>query len=107
MMEVLGGLGVDGGWCLGASRAAVCVVLFMLVAFFFFLRAIMPRRRVWAREQNLSRRVFATCLSWMTGVLLSPYVFGVLYFPLTSEEGRTLARAVAMSDAVSLRVVPA
>jgi len=54
----------------------------------------------------MSRRVFGTCLSWMTDVWLGYCVFVVLDFPLTSE-GRTLARAVAMSDAVSLRVVPA
>jgi len=32
MMEVLSGLGVDEGWCLGASRAADCVILIVLVA---------------------------------------------------------------------------
>ena len=63
----------------------------------------MPRRRVWAREQNLSRRVFATCLSCMTDVLLCSCVLGVLNFLLTSEEGRTLARAIATSDGVSLK----
>ena len=67
----------------------------------------MPRRRVWARAQSLSIRVFATCLSWMTDVLLGSCVFDILDFPLASDEGRTLAKAVAVSDAVSLRVVPA
>ncbi len=67
----------------------------------------MPRRRVWAREQISSRRVFATCLSWMADVLLGSCVFGVLDFPLPSQEGRILARAVAMLDAVSFRVLPA
>ena len=65
----------------------------------------MRKRRVWAREQNVSRRVFATCMSWMTDIVLGSCACGVLDFPLTSE-GRTLARAVAMSDVVSLRVVP-
>ena len=36
MMEVMGGLGVDEGWCLGVSCAADCVVLIVLVAILFF-----------------------------------------------------------------------
>ena len=90
---------------------SVCVFLMLFASawffIFLFLFAIMPRRRIWARAQSLSRRVFATCLSWMTDVMLGSCVFGILNFPLTSEEGRALARAVVMSDAVSVSVVPA
>ncbi len=97
---------------MGASSVTVCVscddVCGCLVSYFFsFLFAIMLRRRVWAREQSMSKRVSATCLSRMTGVLIGYRVLSLLDIPLTSWEGRTLARAVAMSYAVSLRVVPA
>ena len=67
----------------------------------------MPRRRVWAKEQNLSKRVLATCLSWVRAVLLVSLVLRFFYFPLMSMEGRALARAVAMASAVSWRLVPA
>ena len=97
---------------MGASCMAVCVFLMMFLSawsfIFLFIFAIMPSRRVWARAQSLSMRVFATCLSWMTtDVFLGSCVFGILDFPFTSEEGRTLARAIAMPYAVSLRLVPA
>ncbi len=39
----------------------------------------MPIRRVWAREQKLSRRVLATCLSWVRAVLLVSCVFNVFF----------------------------
>ncbi len=67
----------------------------------------MPRRRAWAKEQNFSRRAFATCLSWISGVLLGSCVLVLLNAQLASEKGRALATAIAMSDAVLLRVVPA
>ncbi len=67
----------------------------------------MPIRRVWARAQSLSSKVFATCLSSMADVLLGSYVLELIDVTLALEEGRALARTVAMSVAVSLRVVPA
>jgi len=110
-MEVLSGLGVDKGRSQGASCVVDYVFLIMLVDacsfILFFPCAIMPSRRVWAREQNLSRRVFATCLSWMRAVILVSFVLRIFVFPLASMEGRALARAVAMSASVSWRVVPA
>ena len=39
----------------------------------------MPRIRVWAREQNLSKRVLATCLSWVRAVLLISCVLMVFF----------------------------
>ena len=67
----------------------------------------MPIRRVWAKEQNLAKRVLATCLSRVRAVLLVSCVLRFSYFPLLSMEGRNLVRAVAMSATVSWRVVPA
>jgi hypothetical protein len=50
-----------------------CVSLIVLAAacslIFCCMCANMPRRRVWAREQNLSRRIFAICLPWMRVVV--------------------------------------
>ena len=46
----------------------------------------MPRRRVWAREQNLSKRVLATCLSWMRAVLLVSFVLR-FYFSFVVDGG--------------------
>jgi len=67
----------------------------------------MPRRRGWAREQILSRRVLTTCFSWVRAILLASCILRHFDFPLLSMEGRDLARAVAMSAAMSWRVVPA
>jgi len=39
----------------------------------------MPIRRVWAREQNLSKRVLATCLSWVRAILLVSCVLRILF----------------------------
>ena len=52
-------------------------------------------------------RVFATRLSWTMAVLLASCVLWLFSFWLAAMEGQTLARAVAMSVAVSWRVVPA
>ncbi len=86
----------------------VFLMLFVDAWSFIFccLFSIIPRRRIWAREHYLSMRVFAACLSWMTDLLLGSCVLDLFDFTLTSEEERTLARAVAMSDAVPLWVVP-
>ena len=40
----------------------------------------MPRRCVLAKEQNLSRRVLATCLSWVRAVLLVSCVLMIFFF---------------------------
>ena len=62
VLTVLGGLGVDIGWLLEASCVADCVPLIVYVVacslIFCCLCAIMPnKRRVCAKEHNLSRRV--------------------------------------------------
>jgi hypothetical protein len=53
----------------------------------------MPRTRVWAREQKMSKSVLATCLPWMRAVLLVSCVLR-FFSPLLPMEGRDLARAV-------------
>ncbi len=58
-------------------------------------------RRFWAREQNLSRRVFAILLSWVRAVLFVSCVLWPLGSRWAVTEGQTLARVVAMSVAVS------
>ena len=51
----------------------------------------MPRRRVWAREQNLSRRVFASRLSWVRAVLLVSCVLS-FFFPFVVDGGAGLGK---------------
>ncbi len=97
---------------MGVSCLAVFVFLMLFVnvgSFIFcFLFVIMPRRRDWARAHSLPKRVFANCLSWMTDVLVGSCVLDIIDFPyLMSWEGLILARAVTMTDTLSLRVVPA
>ena len=111
MTVILGGLGVDMGWLLGAS----CVTDWLPLGapttasslIFCCPCAIMPRRRVCAKEQSLSRRVFAILLSWMRAFLFVSCVFWPLVARLGAVEGRALTRADEMSVAVSRRVVPA
>ncbi len=68
---------------------------------------MMPKSLVWARVQSLSRRVFAVRVSSRRAVLLISGVLWLFRFLLAAIDGRTLANAVAMLAAVSLRVVPA
>ena len=71
------------------------MILILLVdvffLYFFSLYAIMPRRRVWAREQILSRRVLATCLSWVRAVLLVSCVLRD-FFPFVVDERAGLGK---------------
>jgi len=67
----------------------------------------MPKSLVWAREHSLSSRIFTVRVSCRRAVLLISGVLMPFRFLLAAIEERTLANAVAMSDAVSLRVVPA
>ena len=67
----------------------------------------MPRSLVWAREQSLPNMVFTVRVSCRRSVLLISGVLWPFSFLVAVMEERTLASAVAMSDAVSLRVVPA
>ena len=110
IIYVLGGLGVDIGWLIETMCVAGCVPLASSMddcsRIFCCLCAIMPKRRICVKEQNLSRRLFAILLSWMRAALLVSCFFS-LFFRLAATEGRTLARAVANSVAVSWRVVPA
>ncbi len=68
---------------------------------------MIPRSLVWAREHSLSSRVFAVRVSCRRAVLLISGVLWSFRFLVAAMEGRTLASAIAMSDAVSLRVEPA
>ena len=68
---------------------------------------MMPRSHVWAREQSLSSRVFAVRVSCRRVVLLVSGVLWLFHFLVAAVEGHALASAVEMSDAASLRVVPA
>ena len=99
------------GCLLGASCVASCVpqVIYVDASSLIFccLRAIMSKRRVCAKDQNLSRRVFAILLSWMRAILLMSCVFWPFVFRLMAVEGWTLASVVAMLVVVSWRVVPA
>ena len=74
---------------------------------FFSRCAIMPRSLVCAREKSLSSRVFAVHVTCRRAVLLVAGVLWPFRFLVVAMEGRTLASAVAMSDAVSLRGLPA
>jgi len=67
----------------------------------------MPRSLVWAREQNLSSRDFAVRVSCRRAVLLLSGILCPFCFLVAATEGQTWASVVAMSVAVSLRVVPA
>ena len=66
---------------------------------------MMPRSLVWAREQNLSSSAFAVHVSCRRAVLLIYGVMCPFCFLVAAMKGRTWASAVAMSVAVSLRVV--
>jgi len=68
---------------------------------------MMPRSLVWAKEQSLSSRASAVRVSCRRAVLLISGVVWPFCFLVAAMEGRTWAIAVAMSVAVSLRVVPA
>jgi hypothetical protein len=68
---------------------------------------MIPMSLVWAREQSLSSRVYAVRVWCRRTVLLISGVLWPFRFLVVAMEGRTLASAVAMSDAISLRVVPA
>jgi hypothetical protein len=68
---------------------------------------MMPRSLVWARAQNLSSSAFAVRVSCRRAVFLISGVLCPFCFLVAAMEGRTWANAVAMSVAVSLRVVPA
>jgi hypothetical protein len=39
----------------------------------------MPRRCVWAKEQNVSKRVLATCVSWVRAILLVSFVLRAFF----------------------------
>jgi len=68
---------------------------------------MIPRSLDWAREQNLSSKAFTVRVSCRRAVLLIPGVLCPLCFLMAAMEGRTCDGAVAISVAVSLRVVPA
>jgi hypothetical protein len=105
-------LGGCNGGCLWVrcanGRAPTCdVVLVVVCSLIFCCRwAMMPRSLVWAREQSLLSRVIAVRVSCRRVVLIISGILWPLRFIVAAMEGRTLASAVAMSDAVSSRVVP-
>jgi hypothetical protein len=68
---------------------------------------MIPRSLVWAREQSLPGRVFAMCVSCRRMILLISNVLRPSRFLVAAVEGWTLTSAVAMSDAVFLRALPA
>ena len=68
---------------------------------------MMPRSLVWARVHNLSSSAFAVRVSCRRAVLLISGALCPFCFLMAAMEGRTCDSAVAMSVAVSLRVVPA
>ena len=68
---------------------------------------MMPRRRVWARNKSLSRKVFDMRMSWRRAVLLVSSVLRSFCFRMAAMEGRTWAWVISMSDAASLMLVPA
>ena len=68
---------------------------------------MMSKRPDYAKEENLTRRVFAILLSWMRVVLIMSCVLCFLVFFLAAMEGRTLACVVAKSVAMPKNVVPA
>ena len=115
VMTVLGCQGGCIGGCLWARRAVGCapsgVVVLMLrvvCSLFFCCRcAKMPKSLVWAREQSFFSRVFAVRVPYRIAVLLISGVLWSFRFLMVAMEGRTLASAVAMLEAVSLRVMPA
>jgi len=67
--------------------------------------AIMSKRLYLVKEQSLSRRVLVILLLCIRAVLFMSCVFWPIVFHLSAVEGRTLARVVAMSVAVSWRMV--
>jgi len=66
---------------------------------------LIPSRSVWAKNRILSRKVFASRLSWRRAVLLVSGTFWHFRLYWVAMEGRTFARAVAMWVAVSFRLV--
>jgi hypothetical protein len=92
---------VRGRMCIHFVLATACFLIFCCLC------DIIPRRRVCAKEQSLSRRVFAILFLWMRAVLFMSCVCLPFVVRLAAIEGRALARAVAMSVAVFWRVVPA
>ena len=56
-------------------------------------------------SRNLARRIFAERMPWKRAFLLTSGVLCSFCFRMSAMEGWTLAIAVAMSNAVSLRVV--
>ena len=115
VMAVVGCMGGCIGGCLmtrcavGCSPSSVGVLLLPVVCSLIFccLCAMMPRSLVWARVQNLSSSAFAVRVSCRRAVLLISGVLCPFCFLMAAIEGRTCDSAVAMSVAVSLRVVPA
>ena len=115
VIAVVGCLGCCVGGCLLTSCAVGCpspsvgvlVPPEVCSLIFCCLCAMMPRSLVWARVHNLSRSALAVRVSWRRAVLLIPGVLCPFCFLVAAMEGRTWASAVAMSVAVSLRVVPA
>ena len=105
MMVFLGGLGVEMGLLLGGSCVADCVPLVAHVIacslIFCCLCAITPRRRVCAKEQSFSRRVFAILFSWMRAVLFMSYVYWPCVGRLAShgEGGRDVNRGIVEGGA--------
>ncbi len=84
VIVVRGGIGVDMERLIGASGLADCVPLVVHVVACSIicccLCAIMSRKRVWAREQNLSRMVFVIRMSLMGAVVLVLCVLWSLRF---------------------------
>ena len=115
VIAVVGCLGGCVGGCLITRCAVVCpphgvgvLVLPVVCSLIFCCRfAMMSRSLVWARAQNLSSSAFAVRVSCRRAVLLISGVLCPFCFLMAAMEGRTWTSAVAMSVAVSLRVVPA
>ena len=115
VMAVVGCLGGCIGGCLvtrcvvGCFPSSVGVLLLPVACSLIFccLCAMIPRSLDWVREQNLSSKAFAVRVSCRRVVLLISGVLCPSSFLMVAMEGRTCDSAVAMSVAVSLRVVPA
>ena len=71
---------------------------------FCCLSTILPRRRVCVKVQSLYTRGFAILLLRMRAVLFLSCVYLPFVVRFAAVEGRALARAVAMSVAVSWRI---
>ena len=114
-MAVVGCLGGCIGGCLVTRCVVECfpssvgVLLLPVVCSLIFccLCAMIPRSLDWAREQNLLSKAFAVRVPCRRAVLLISGVLCPFCFLMAAMEGRTCDSAVAMSVAVSLRVVPA